>query len=70
MQALPSASLSEIETYRTYLETRNPIAEIETRFLDPADDLVCRVPKTFPSLFLPCSLRGYTHSHAAEDYFW
>ncbi|KAK0649653.1 hypothetical protein B0T16DRAFT_457046 [Cercophora newfieldiana] len=40
-QGLPSASLSDIETYRTYLATRNPIAEIETRFLDPADDLVC-----------------------------
>ncbi|KAK0611994.1 hypothetical protein B0T14DRAFT_339562 [Immersiella caudata] len=40
-QALPSASLSDIETYRTYLATRNPIAEIETRFLDPTDDLVC-----------------------------
>lgn len=24
-----------------YLATRNPIAEIETRFLDPAQDLVC-----------------------------
>ncbi|KAK1757101.1 hypothetical protein QBC47DRAFT_297930 [Echria macrotheca] len=40
-QSLPSASLSDIETYRTYLATQNPIAEIETRFLDPADDLVC-----------------------------
>ncbi|KAK0750231.1 hypothetical protein B0T18DRAFT_389690 [Schizothecium vesticola] len=40
-QALPSASLADIETYRTYLATRNPIAEIETRFLDPAQDLVC-----------------------------
>lgn len=40
-QSLPNASLADIETYRTYLATRNPIAEIETRFLDPAQDLVC-----------------------------
>ncbi|KAK1833404.1 hypothetical protein QBC39DRAFT_370001 [Podospora conica] len=40
-QSLPPASLADIETYRTYLATRNPIAEIETRFLDPAQDLVC-----------------------------
>lgn len=40
-QSLPDASLADIETYRTYLATRNPIAEIETRFLDPAQDLVC-----------------------------
>lgn len=40
-QSLPDASLADVETYRTYLATRNPIAEIETRFLDPAQDLVC-----------------------------
>ncbi|KAK5654313.1 hypothetical protein OQA88_7491 [Cercophora sp. LCS_1] len=43
-QNLPSASLADVETYRTYLATKNPIAEIETRFLDPTDDLVCLAP--------------------------
>ena len=48
-QSLPSASLDDVETYRTYLATRNPIAEIETRFLDPADDLVCLAGSSRPS---------------------
>lgn len=39
--SLPPASRSDVEDYRTYLATHNPIAEIETRFLDPAEDLVC-----------------------------
>jgi hypothetical protein len=39
-QNLPSPDLADVETYRTYLATDNPIAEIETRFLDPSDDLV------------------------------
>lgn len=40
-QRLPSAELADVEAYRTYLATDNPIAEMETRFLDPTDDLVC-----------------------------
>ncbi|KAH8881374.1 hypothetical protein GQ53DRAFT_754398 [Thozetella sp. PMI_491] len=36
--------MADIEEYRTYLATENPIAEIETRFLEPADDLVCLAP--------------------------
>ena len=37
---LPSPALSEVHEYRTYLATHQPITEIETRFLDPVDDLV------------------------------
>ncbi|KAK3320216.1 hypothetical protein B0T19DRAFT_283877 [Cercophora scortea] len=48
-QSLPPASMSDIEDYRTYLATQNPIAEIETRFLDPADDLVCLAPTRSPT---------------------
>lgn len=41
--------MPDIEDYRTYLATHNPIAEIETRFLDPADDLICLAPDRAPS---------------------
>ncbi len=41
---LPSASYADTEDYRTYLATHNPIAEIETRFLDSTADLVCLAP--------------------------
>ncbi|KAB5518205.1 hypothetical protein GE09DRAFT_1156947 [Coniochaeta sp. 2T2.1] len=39
-QGLPSPELGDVEAYRTYLARDNPIAEIETRFLDATDDLV------------------------------
>lgn len=39
-QHLASPSLSDINDYRSYLDTQQPIAEIETRFLDATDDLV------------------------------
>ncbi|OIW26854.1 hypothetical protein CONLIGDRAFT_683803 [Coniochaeta ligniaria NRRL 30616] len=45
-QNLPPPELADVETYRTYLATDNPIAEIETRFLDPTDDLVSLAPGT------------------------
>ncbi|KAK3384844.1 hypothetical protein B0H63DRAFT_393730 [Podospora didyma] len=48
-QSLPPASMSDVEDYRTYLATHNPIAEIETRFLDPAEDLVCLAPHRSPT---------------------
>ncbi len=41
---LPPASLADTEDYRTYLATHNPIAEVETRFLDSTADLVCLGP--------------------------
>ncbi len=57
-QGLAPASLVDIEDYRTYLATESPIAEIETRFLDPTDDLVCLTPKSrSPS---PGSSRAYS----------
>ncbi len=40
-QNLSPASIDDVEEYRTYLTTEHPIVEIETRFLDPTDDLVC-----------------------------
>uniref|UniRef100_L2FUF0 DUF6594 domain-containing protein n=1 Tax=Colletotrichum fructicola (strain Nara gc5) TaxID=1213859 RepID=L2FUF0_COLFN len=39
-QNLPSPDPRDIDYYRAYLANHNPIVEIETRFLDPADDLV------------------------------
>ncbi|KAK4446589.1 hypothetical protein QBC34DRAFT_304921 [Podospora aff. communis PSN243] len=66
-QALPSASLSDVETYRTYLATRNPIAEIETRFLDPTDDLVCLSPPNNPSRRSSSSSSSSTSSPALSE---
>lgn len=37
---LPAPSLSDIAEYRAYLATHQPISEVETRFLDPTDDLI------------------------------
>lgn len=39
-QSLSPPNPDDIDTYRDYLSTAHPIAEAETRFLDPADDLV------------------------------
>ncbi|KAK1961751.1 hypothetical protein LY78DRAFT_706281 [Colletotrichum sublineola] len=39
-QLLPAPSLQDVDFYRAYLASHNPIVEIETRFLEPADDLV------------------------------
>lgn len=38
--ALTAPAPTDITVYRDYLHTAHPIAEMETRFLDPADDLV------------------------------
>ncbi|KIH93890.1 hypothetical protein SPBR_05653 [Sporothrix brasiliensis 5110] len=43
-QHLPSPTLSDISDYRSYLDTQQPIAEIETRFLDAGEDLVTLAP--------------------------
>ncbi|TLD33010.1 hypothetical protein PspLS_01087 [Pyricularia sp. CBS 133598] len=43
-QKLPSPAADDVENYRTYLAAKNPIAEIEARFLDTADDLVSLTP--------------------------
>lgn len=37
--------MPDVQSYRTYLATHNPIAEIETRFLDPVEDLVSLAPR-------------------------
>lgn len=39
-QHLPNPEPQDVDFYRAYLANHNPIVEIETRFLDPADDLV------------------------------
>ncbi|KAF6808604.1 hypothetical protein CSOJ01_07459 [Colletotrichum sojae] len=49
-QHLPAPEQRDIDYYRAYLANHNPIVEIETRFLDPVDDLV--------SLARPPSSRG------------
>lgn len=38
-QSFPMPTISQIEQYRSYLDTARPIAETETRFLDFTDDL-------------------------------
>lgn len=43
-QKLPIPAADDVENYRTYLAAKNPIAEIEARFLDTADDLVSLTP--------------------------
>ncbi|KAI2466950.1 hypothetical protein F4781DRAFT_404125 [Annulohypoxylon bovei var. microspora] len=40
-QGMPVPSLEDIHEYRSYLATHAPIAEVESRFLDISDDLVC-----------------------------
>ncbi|KAH8772024.1 hypothetical protein F5882DRAFT_175466 [Hyaloscypha sp. PMI_1271] len=47
-QALAPPDPEDIDLYRTYLETERPIAEHETHFLDPADDLVSVCSDTLP----------------------
>lgn len=39
-QSLSPPAPTDINTYREYLSTEHPIAEAETHFLDPADDLI------------------------------
>jgi hypothetical protein len=55
--------MSDIEDYRTYLATHNPIAEIETRFLDPAEDLICLEPSRG-------HLPEYSPSHSSASSGW
>ncbi|KAL1900543.1 hypothetical protein Sste5346_002266 [Sporothrix stenoceras] len=44
-QHLASPTLSDISDYRSYLDTQQPIVEIETRFLDASEDLVTLAPQ-------------------------
>lgn len=48
-QKLPSPTADDVDNYRTYLAVKNPIAEIEARFLDIAEDLVSLAPLRPPS---------------------
>lgn len=43
-ESLSKPTLADIHEYRGYLATHTPIAEIETQFLNAADDLVCFGP--------------------------
>lgn len=43
---IPSPSLSDVNEYRRYLATHQPVTEIEARFLDSTDDLVTLAPPT------------------------
>jgi hypothetical protein len=55
-QYLPPASAPDVENYRSYLSTVNPIAESETHFLDPTDDLVCLTPdRVSPTTLTPAT---------------
>lgn len=52
---------SDITLYRDYLHTAHPIAEMETRFLDPADDLVS-VCSSLPASVAPSQSPSQTPS--------
>ncbi|KAG9235365.1 hypothetical protein BJ875DRAFT_374447 [Amylocarpus encephaloides] len=39
-RSLAAPNREDVSNYRAYLQNANPIAEVETRFLDPEDDLV------------------------------
>ncbi|SPN99161.1 uncharacterized protein DNG_02196 [Cephalotrichum gorgonifer] len=39
-QRLANPSSTEVEQYRSFLDTQNPVTELETRFLDNPDDLI------------------------------
>ncbi|KAI3325604.1 hypothetical protein HD806DRAFT_521136 [Xylariaceae sp. AK1471] len=41
IQSLSAPTLADVQLYRGYLTNYAPVAEIETQFLDAADDLVC-----------------------------
>jgi hypothetical protein len=52
-QSLSPPAPTDIETYREYLSTEHPIAEAETQFLDPSDDLVSicsSIPSPSPAM--------------------
>ncbi|KAL2072009.1 hypothetical protein VTL71DRAFT_11352 [Oculimacula yallundae] len=59
-QSLHHPDLEDIEHYRNYLQNEQPIAEAETHFLDPTDDLVSiysesHAPPSFLSSQAPSS---------------
>lgn len=43
---IPSPSPSDVNEYRRYLATHQPVTEVEVRFLDSTDDLVTLAPPT------------------------
>ncbi|TVY30888.1 hypothetical protein LHYA1_G000843 [Lachnellula hyalina] len=61
-QSLSSPDPDDISTYRDYLQTAHPIAEVETHFLDPADDLV-----SISSDHIPPSSSFYSTSESATS---
>ncbi|TVY59350.1 hypothetical protein LCER1_G000738 [Lachnellula cervina] len=61
-QSLSSPDPDDISTYRDYLQTAHPIAEAETHFLDPADDLV-----SISSDHVPPSSSCYSTSQSATS---
>lgn len=73
--SLNPPSPSDVTNYRDYLHTAQPIADIETRFLDPADDLVsvcssAPAPSVAPSqtqTLTPNSYSASTRKHGAAD---
>lgn len=64
-QGLSPPSPTDISLYRSYLHSEQPIAEVETHFLDPTDDLVSvcsdRVPRSSTS-FSPETQTSYASS--------
>ncbi|KAG4436494.1 hypothetical protein IFR05_008035 [Cadophora sp. M221] len=60
-QSLTHPDLEDIEHYRTYLQTEQPIAEAETHFLDPTDDLISIYSETLAPPSFPHS------SHASSS---
>ncbi|KAE9369953.1 hypothetical protein N431DRAFT_54317 [Stipitochalara longipes BDJ] len=61
-QALAPPDPEDIDLYRSYLETERPIAEHETHFLDPVDDLVSVCSDTLPRPPFQMSATSYDAS--------
>ncbi|KAH7370179.1 hypothetical protein BKA65DRAFT_386212 [Rhexocercosporidium sp. MPI-PUGE-AT-0058] len=67
-QSLTHPDLEDIEHYRTYLQTEQPIAEAETHFLDPTDDLVSIYSETLaPPSYLHSSHAPSSTVSSSED---
>jgi hypothetical protein len=58
-QSLSPPDPTDVDVYREYLSTEHPIAEAETHFLDPSDDLVS-ICSSIPPPSVPVSNESYS----------
>ncbi|TAQ88696.1 hypothetical protein B7494_g2983 [Chlorociboria aeruginascens] len=67
-QSLSAPAPTDITHYREYLSSEHPIAEAETRFLDPADDLVSVFSDNVPSIpSIPSTPSTHSKETSAES---